>query len=244
MVQSLHIEPKAGSGDTDSFYLDLSGLGAGTQFYNEFQLEIQMLPWEPIWTVKNSFLSNDMFYGENLNGTVVMTLMKHMVLDGARNIVMGTVRDHTTGKIYEITGDADGEPIVLVKDAKDVPPEGDPRGYVTNALFSDDIVQDSLIPARIDILVVWTNEAECLESGQGFFCNPSRGSANRMAAQVDALIKEANQVLQNSNTLVTLNLVHKERDRSGYVETTIIDDALMRLATKNDGYLDYIHDLR
>lgn len=85
----------------------------------------------------------------------------------------------------------------------------------------------------VDILVVWTPEAEEKHIGP-------LGEA-QMLLRIDMMVAYANDALQRSGALVTFNLVGAEK--VDYTETRWGID-LVRLERPDDGHMDRVHDLR
>ena len=83
----------------------------------------------------------------------------------------------------------------------------------------------------VDILVVWTPEAEG-EYG---------GGEPQVLSRIDMLIAYANDALERSGAFVSLNLVGAEK--VDYLEVDSKTD-LERLVKDNDGHMDSVHDRR
>ena len=87
-------------------------------------------------------------------------------------------------------------------------------------------------PANIDIMIVYTPFASA-------WANTYEGSINNTIAQAMA---KAQLTLDNSNTYLTLTLVHSALvDYTGSGESST---DLLRLSNWNDGYMDEVHDWR
>lgn len=99
--------------------------------------------------------------------------------------------------------------------------------------------------ANIDIMVVWTNDAECLNSGLAKGCILTPATETNMRGLVDLAIAETNTAFDLSGIFTELRLVHAYRDPA-YIEptTTIFSTALTNLREKSDGKLDSVHAKR
>jgi hypothetical protein len=99
--------------------------------------------------------------------------------------------------------------------------------------------------ATIDILVVWTKQAECRYTGKGNgpLCGLDQSSHDSMAGLVDLLVAQANVAYASSGVQFALRLVHAYRHES-YVEESTIDTALVSLRTNGDSKLDDVHAKR
>ena len=83
-----------------------------------------------------------------------------------------------------------------------------------------------------DLLFVWTQEAEDL-----------LGGASAAQAMVDLAVLETNVVLDNSESILDVRLVHSQQI-AGYVEAQDMAVDLDRLLAPADGFLDGVHALR
>jgi hypothetical protein len=99
--------------------------------------------------------------------------------------------------------------------------------------------------ATIDVLVVWTRQAECRYTGKGNgpLCGLNQSSHDSMASLVDLLVAQANVAFTSSGVQFTIRLVHAYRHES-YVEESTINTALLSLRTNGDSKLDDVHAKR
>jgi len=96
----------------------------------------------------------------------------------------------------------------------------------------------------IDVMVVWSVNAECAESFLPNDCALNETTHLNMMAATENMVSISNLVHENSQTGVRLSLVHAERDQSGYRESSSVQ-ALTDLALPLvDGKLNYIQSLR
>ena len=99
--------------------------------------------------------------------------------------------------------------------------------------------------ATIDVLVVWTRQAECRYTGKGTgpVCGLDQSSYDSMAGLVDLLVAQANAAYTSSGVQFTIRLVHAYRHET-YVEDSTIDTSLISLRTNGDSKLDDVHAKR
>jgi hypothetical protein len=97
--------------------------------------------------------------------------------------------------------------------------------------------------ANIDVLVVWTKDAECKNSGLPKGCTLSAQTEANMRGLIDLAVTETNTAYSLSGILSSLRLVYAYRDDS-YVEPTSFSTALSNLRSTSDGQLDNVHALR
>jgi hypothetical protein len=97
--------------------------------------------------------------------------------------------------------------------------------------------------SNIDVLVVWTKDAECVKSGLPKGCTLTTTTESNMRGLIDLAIEETNTAYSLSGMLSSLRLVYAYRD-STYVEPTTFDVALANLQSTSDGKLDNVHALR
>lgn len=95
--------------------------------------------------------------------------------------------------------------------------------------------------STLDILIVWTRDAECENSGLAAGCDPTELTQTNMLALVDLAIQETNTAYANSNILTTLRAVNPQR--IDYDETDSFT-ALSDLTGTGDGKMDQVHALR
>ena len=97
---------------------------------------------------------------------------------------------------------------------------------------ADATVQGGTDDGSVDILVVWTPEAE-EEYG---------GSRPQVLSRIDLMIAYANDAFERSGAFVSLNLVGAEK--VDYVETESSARDLVRLFEPDDGHMDGVHEQR
>ena len=100
--------------------------------------------------------------------------------------------------------------------------------------------------SSIDVMILWTKEAECRNAGGSSGCNTvDENSRASMEALAELAILETNTAYLNSGIDIVLRLVHMYRDEN-YVEASsnAYNVALDDLTTKGDGVLDDAHDKR
>lgn len=95
--------------------------------------------------------------------------------------------------------------------------------------------------STLDILIVWTRDAECENSDLAAGCTPTELTQANMLARVALAIQETNTAYANSNISTTLRAVNPQR--IDYDETDIFT-ALSDLTGTGDGKMDQVHALR
>ena len=96
----------------------------------------------------------------------------------------------------------------------------------------------------IDVMVVWTAFAECVNSDQGQGCTLTSYTENNMRFLINLAIAETNSAYLESGVNTRLHLAHAYRhptyDKTGSSFNAMLGD----LADPSDGVLDDIHGLR
>lgn len=95
--------------------------------------------------------------------------------------------------------------------------------------------------STLDILIVWTRDAECENSNLAAGCAPTELTQTNMLARVALAIQETNTAYANSNISTTLRAVNPQR--IDYDETDLFT-ALSDLTGTTDGKMDQVHALR
>jgi hypothetical protein len=122
------------------------------------------------------------------------------------------------------------------------------RGSFLDAITSQRALQASAPNSTLDVMVVWTRQAECekAETGSGLCTNLDETTRTSMESLVDLAVFETNVAFEESGIYAELNLVHAFRDET-YTEPTtgdVFDTALRDFTGTTDGEMDYIHALR
>ena len=99
--------------------------------------------------------------------------------------------------------------------------------------------------ANIDVLVVWTRQAECRINKLAWPCIPTPYTESIVRGRVDLAITETNNAFVMSGVSTSLRLVHAYRDPV-YIEPTsnVFNTVLVNLQSKIDGKLDSVHAKR
>lgn len=97
----------------------------------------------------------------------------------------------------------------------------------------------------LDIMVVWTLEAECLYSGLQEVCTTSESTEDNMLGLIDLAIEESNTAFTLSGINTQLRLVHAYQ-HPDYVEKVVdtFSIAVDELQDAEDGELDDVHEKR
>lgn len=98
--------------------------------------------------------------------------------------------------------------------------------------------------SNIDVMVVWTKQAECKVSKLATNCVLTATTESNMRGLIDLAVAETNVAFTLSGIQTSLRLVHAYRDPI-YVESTIsFATQLTELQSINDGKLDDVHTKR
>jgi Metallo-peptidase family M12B Reprolysin-like len=100
--------------------------------------------------------------------------------------------------------------------------------------------------ATIDLLVVWTPQAECVNSGLKVGCTLTRQTESNMRGLIDLALVETNVAFTLSNISTKLRLVHAYREDT-YKEPPaplIWNTMLSHLTQVGDGQLESVHAKR
>ncbi|CAB9512915.1 Peptidyl-Asp metalloendopeptidase [Seminavis robusta] len=93
----------------------------------------------------------------------------------------------------------------------------------------------------IDVLVVWTMNAECVKSSLAAGCAVSDDTQAKMQAAVTLMMSETNRVYENSNLDLTLRLAHAQRDTTGFQESGFARALLFASTSRTIKQLRYDH---
>lgn len=109
------------------------------------------------------------------------------------------------------------------------------RGNLSRSLFDDS-------GATIDVMVVWTKQAECKVSKLPSSCSLTSTTQSNMRGTIDLAVAETNTALQLSGILSSIRLVHAYR-HPAYVEpmSNTFVASLSDLQGIGDGKLDDVH---
>ena len=125
-----------------------------------------------------------------------------------------------------------GDRVHALRDVTNEPPAECAGALPWEAAASDDTTQRGADDGSVvDILVVWTPQAE-----------EAAGGESQVKSRIDFSIAFTNDAFERSGALVSLNLVGAEK--VDYEEATENGIDLDRLAGSDDGHMDHIHPLR
>ncbi|CAB9497476.1 expressed unknown protein [Seminavis robusta] len=239
--------------------IDVSRLGDGYDLYDTSHLDVQLLPGGPVWMIEKLRGRSDgliPFHGKTSDEKITADFYKYIAPDGDQ-ILTGHVHDNKNSVAYDISRDESGQYVVKTTRPKDVPHPGSPRITKTTrnsrelegTSSVDPVPEQDVSAVTIDLMVIWTQNAECELSKLPLGCAVTSTTENTMIARVDALVAETNQIHVNSNTGVTYSLVHRQRDTSGYnfPENDInaaLDDLTFNNGTDDGTKLTYVKVLR
>ena len=194
--------------------------------------------------------------------------------DRGEELIHGSVVDGEKNIICQLSPDGDGRNRVLCKRTTDFALEADPEPWDSNDLrrLEADTGTSLSVPqnmgslrklapscddsgAVLDILVVWTQKAECARSKKPAGCTLSDFDEEEMRSHIELAVEETNTAFRNSGINTSLRLVHAYRHPS-YIEPTTTDQSDMAasvaafrttrnaLAGTSDGVMDDVHDKR
>lgn len=183
--------------------------------------------------------------------------------------IFGSLVDLGDQTVTHFSVDASGKQVAKTIPTTDFPPEDDPDDErrvlefrpPTQLRGSEGRIFDfgSQLPSSrqlndddngdfLDIMVVWTAEAECKESGLPVGCTRTQITQDNMRALVALAIEETNTAFDLSGVQTQLRLVHAQYIE--YTESIVqagvnpFKDALDALRGTTDGIMDEVHDLR
>ncbi len=192
------------------------------------------------------------FHGRS--GTFVLNLVKDHKTD---DTITATVHDESTSRTYSISPDvaSEGGGIIVVQDALDdqeedmIVKDQDDRSKMDSKPNKNDFRHLQTVAeksSQIDILVLWTMEAECANSDPLNVCavgdNPTveslakvlnRQTKRNMKARIKLAIEQTNVALKNSGVDAKINLVRAYRDIK-YIESGNDNRLLLDLTCYND----------
>mmetsp|Transcript_15308 Transcript_15308/g.21320 ORF Transcript_15308/g.21320 Transcript_15308/m.21320 type:complete len:485 (+) Transcript_15308:64-1518(+) len=237
----LHVKPKRETSSSISRELDLDDLGLEFEQADFITVDLHdgviFDEFEYIGTRRGSG-----FHGENTKGDLL-----NLVRRG--NKVFGSLVEISTNNTFLIK-DINGTSVVEQHNAFEYQPEGYPDESDVPAMgeaIHDTVYQDQEgNNVEIDIMVVWTRDAECGQSNLPTGCGLDSDTEENMRGLIDLAIEETNVAYDLSGVHVELKLVHAER-RTDYNESyhgIASSHALSALLIKDDGVMDDIHQKR
>jgi hypothetical protein len=189
-------------------------------------------------------------YGEERDesGKVVATLTLIERMFGEESQVSGSF--WTEGYLYQVSFDAHGKQFVLIQKSDEFVDE-EHIEHKDN-IFSRHLEEERVRnlrgdddPGTLDILVLYTKAAMCLQAGyETTDCPVTAGTQRPVEAMIDLSVYETNLAFQNSKIPTQLRLVHTELDPD-FIEAGIpIDQILRWLRDKDDPHFAAVHKTR
>lgn len=160
----------------------------------------------------------------------------------------GTMYDSDTDVYYDISPDANGTSIVTYAThgverkrptGRKIPVSKDSN---TSLLYGQSQVVDG--GSIIDIMIVWTLNAECRASFLDYNCLVTSQTHTNMRGKIDALIAANNEAYIKSGVLTQLRLVYAYRHPTYTLDEINCGEALGHLTSMDDGQLDDVHSYR
>jgi hypothetical protein len=96
----------------------------------------------------------------------------------------------------------------------------------------------------IDIMIVWTLNAECGASFLDYNCTVTSQTHTNMRGKIDAMIAANNEAYVKSGILTQLRLVYAYRHPTYKLDEENCGAALGHLTSTDDGQLDDVHSYR
>ena len=185
----------------------------------------------------------------NVNGTVTVRgriegySLGYVLISTTGDCSLGSVRIPEKGEYYVIQSQPDAKQHYLLdvnidqlEELEDgptpIPPSPTPQKAAEMEMLAGTLAGGPLDPATIDVMIVYTPAARLWADSSG------GGIANVIAQAMG----NAQLALNNSNTILTMNLVYSAE--VSYTESGSSDTDLDRLTYTDDGYMDGVHTWR
>ena len=225
--------------------LDISHL----QVFNATEIEFQIKP-DGETTLFNAVPGipsmKGFFHGSN--GGKTLNLFENQ----ETKAVVGSIIDSETNEIHQISTNYKGETEIITKHVDDfvdvndetvVPASkfgliGSRRQANSPVLPKNRSLNDPSV--TIDVMVVWTKNAECANSDLHPGCELTSQTTTNILDKIQLAVDETNTAFALSGISSELRLVHAYLDAT-YYET---DQALNDLTYTGDGLLDDVHEKR
>ena len=202
------------------------------------------------------------WYGEDSSDGSTFNYVQH-----SNGYITGSLVDLSNDVVMQIQVE-DGIPVVTITDSSAFPPEVDPvdgedvdnrrslaskdskkGGLRINSFSSQNKMSEKEGDSRrslyddnggnIDVMVLWTKEAECRNNGQASNCSVSQTSYNAMMARVELAVEETNTAYDLSGVQTQLLLVH------AYRHPTYVDEGFSAsLSAIRSGSVSGVHSNR
>jgi len=246
--------------------VDLSNLPKSCRASNEISVT---LPSGTVKTFKKNrgSSSNAHFHGESDDDGSSF----EYILSGSNSDAMfGSLVHVTDSTVSQFSVDAIGQAVVDIIPTNDFPAESDPvvddqrvleetslsnlrgkklssetPGKASLQFFHDGSrkLEDDL-GGNLDVLVVWTANAECRNSGKSRGCVRSGQTETNIQARINLAVTETNTAYDLSGVTTQLKLVHAEYIEYTELSSNAFGNALTQLRSTTDGIMDNVHALR
>jgi len=173
---------------------------------------------------------------EGTNGVAQLTAVKQ-----SSGFIAGSMVDPKSGMVHQFSGKDGGELRFKSTPSADFPEEADPEGDDDDVAKQVDSLENNGTTAQsaeIDVMVLWTRDAECKNAGLQAGCTVTPDTYSAMMATVELAVVETNQGYSNSQVDARIRLVHSYR--SDYQERGF-SGSLTDLRNNGDGRLDQVH---
>jgi len=166
---------------------------------------------------------------EHYVGTTVSKQQTMNILVRNDIIVVGSIVDEVDGNVYQFSTNESGDLQGTVRHTSDFPEEIDPveddvnipSRHLRDIYSSNERNLKTNCPKHVvHVLVPWTGEAECMESGRDPECDRTESTARKITDLIELAIAETNYAYETSGVKVNgqfaeLKLAH------AYYESTI-----------------------
>jgi len=173
---------------------------------------------------------------EGTDGVAQLTAVKQ-----SSGFIAGSIVDPNSGMVHQFSSKEGGELHFKSTPSADFPEEADPEGDTDGvvkqvvSLGNGTTAQSS---AEMDVMVLWTQDAECKNADLPAGCTVTSDTYSAMMATVELAVVETNQGYSNSQVNAQIRLVHSYR--SDYQERGF-SGSLDDLRSNGDGSLDQVH---
>ena len=200
-------------------------------------------------TFRSSGKSTRKGYLNGESGLSYLNLLQQGTGPSGTKLWFGTMYDSDNDVYYDISPDATGTSIVTyatrgserpLPKGREIPDSKNPTTSKRLAFSHGhrQLVDDGSI---IDIMVVWTKNAECKASFLDFDCAVTSQTETNIRGKIDAMIAASNEAYVNSGILTKLRLVYAYRHPTYKWDEFYCEDALDDLTNKDDGELEDVH---
>jgi hypothetical protein len=218
--------------------------------------------------VPGHVISENTFWAHNIQGeTIHLVRVTSQNDPDLPPVVVGSIVSTLDNVVYDIFADHQGHSQLRVRNASHFRPEtndndnanqSDPDTRSNRTLLQShpEYLRRGYHSAQVhpvhrhlqidtpilDVMVVWTLNAECENAGLPLDCVPTSSTTLSIQAKIALAISETNQAYSNSGIRAHVRLVHSYR-LDGYMESDSVT-MLSHLYEPADGVIDEVHIVR